>query len=361
MLGSVQEEIFESDFEVECTLPSRCGTDMDLDVDLDTTPQPGIVKSYTLFSGLIANEQATVGQAARGYSKESTMERFMRLKLELTELTEDLQSQDLAALNDASSIWALLQTETKQMYNELSSLSLKKVEFETSLHDRFIEDMIQHTESSLSVPSPNTIATDGSLNLSGRDILKLDQRLHCLETLLGVHSNLSDHGGLLRSSFASHGTKSYPLLRVIQGLEDRIALLDTSTLEIFRHRFITLKTEIETLYSKPMTGPTDQVIKALEATARVEEVLAGIQKIEGIADEIPILLTRMKTLENIHWNATMFSARLQELETDMQVIAQEVHGNNDVLAELKTGLKENLTMMQENMKIVENRLATANV
>lgn len=394
MLRSDQEQIFECEgHEDPVSLPPSIPTSTHEDVvvqPLNPLSSFDYFHAATLAGGLSSSAAAVAdgGRRAVGVGRgthnvmESPYERYLRLKLELNELSQDLQEMQDIQTQEKQSIWALLQEETKKLVIESEKLTTKfpaqlsepsavvgKGDQER-LHNDILSDMqnkLQMISSSSSSTSTNTsgiVTTSSAAN--EKTFMALEQRVYRLETMLGIHSNYLDLQGLTTTGTNNETSGGMiPLVQIVTRLEQRLALLDSATLDSLRGKIVSLKNEISTATAgsggSNSNNNNETLMKVFDAMKKLDYLFDNMTKIDAIVDELPIILTRLKTLEGIHWNASMFANRLQLMEQEMQSMTQEVANNQEVLEEIKMGLQENLQIMQENVQKVENRLSRANL
>lgn len=177
-----------------------------------------------------------------------------------------------------------------------------------------------------------------------REVLALEERLHRLEALVGQQSNLADLQTSVYPESIVHQASvgsSVPLIKVAQQLEERIALLDTKTLDTIKAKSKLLRSDLESLTSGSSSGSTGAAAKAVstaatneikifEAAKKIEGFAERVRQIESVADDLPVLAARLKTLENVHWNATTTVQRLDELETQAKDLASLLQSNDEV-------------------------------
>jgi len=190
-------------------------------------------------------------------------------------------------------------------------------------------------------------------------LIALEKRLFYLETVLGSSSNVMDvesaasAGGALGIS-SSSGT---PLVETLARLERRVALLDTVTLDAIRVKAGTLKTDLEAAAKANRGGSTSDA-RILEAAQRLDELNTKAQRIDSIASDIPALVLRLKTLEAVHSAAATFTQRLQEMEAGVKALGDDLRTNGEALTLMRSGLKDNLDVMQRNIEKVDARIAS---
>jgi hypothetical protein len=373
--SSDQEQIFESDGQEDSTiLPVGKSIPAPPPSEDVSTQSLNALSSFDFFHSASLSSHTKPANNSSSHKihrinpLESPYERYLRLKMELNELSEELQEMQDIQSKDKQSIWALLQEETKKLCSESDSLMSKfpqqlqvlytgKTSEQEHLHSSIFADIQNKLQT---IPSSSTAvmmspSSSSSSSVSEKSMLDLEQRVYRLEAMLGIHSNYLDLQIANHDGFGQ--ANGFPLAHIVQKLEQKVALLDNAALDMLRTKFVAFKNEV----AGSSTSGNDAVMKVLDAMKKLDHFIDNVAKIDAVVDELPIILTRLKTLEGIHWNASMFASRLELMEKEIQSMAQEVASNQDVLEEIKIGLKENLTIMQENVQKVESRLARANL
>ena len=374
MLRSNQEQVFESDGQEEPVVPAVQQINISSSDDV-ITQSLNTLSSFDYFHNASLSSFTKASYSSRRVNHstqlESPYERFLRLKMELTELGDDLQEMQDLNFKDKQSIWNLLQEETNKLSKEADNLTRKypfqlRSESElaadrTRLHSEILTDLqckLEDVSKNISISSPSSSSSSSTIN--EKVLLGLEQRIFHLETTLGIHANYSDLQ-LVANGLDVNTTSAFPLVQIIHRLERKVATLDAATIDVLRSKFASFKNEVVGTTSGVAGGGNDTVMKVLDAMKKLDHLVDSVAKIDAVVDELPIILTRLKTLEGVHWNATMFANRLQQMEQEIQSMAQEVASNQVILDEIKVGLKDNLAMMEENVQKVEDRLSRCNL
>lgn len=286
---------------------------------------------------------------------EAPLQRYARLKGELDELKFDLDSMVESEANKSStnSVWSVLQ-------QEASKLSLAAGELENHQAFNLVRSNVSNSDSSLTglVSSMNELNVTGAASAkatarsAGQDvesnrIISLERKVHHLETLLGSAANNNDVASSSRSPF--------PLADAVTRLEERVALLDTAELEALRAKCEAVRSEIESTIKSKSTLAAES--KIAEATKQLSSLLGLVDRVDGVVQDLPALVLRLKTLEQVHLSAATFSARLGQMEGEVRGLTGELSSNKEVLAALKQSVLENVATMQQNIAAVNNKLA----
>lgn len=273
---------------------------------------------------------------------ESPLERFNRLRMELSDLQSDLdimEEQEKLSSSSSSqqkghpSLWAVLQKEVLALAQQAVPLQDRIDAVESGRRttadpspqaDQQLNDLRKSisllsreaNQSLASPPPPGTDHHDHYSKLSSHaQVGQLERRIHRLESCLGSVSNLtavsSSHSLLSSRPSSSH---HLPIIDALARLEDRLSLLDPKELDATRAALDGLKVDLEQATTTATTTATSAALKPKES--RLVEAYRGltglvqlVDKVDAAADDLPVLVTRLKTLEQVHVAATTFNAR----------------------------------------------------
>ena len=297
---------------------------------------------------------------------ESPLQRFARLRGELDDLSRDLDGMVKQEINEESSVWSVLQRDARKMIQSLLEVQdhegfkihQRKTETITQRFDE-VSTKILKDSSAPPLPLPTSAGETGG-RVGGRgsgpgdefsELLSLERRVSALETMLGHASNVLDCEGSLSLAQAAHGG-TFPLVDTIVRLERRVALLDPATLEMLRTKSAALRTDLEA--TQKLKG-SSQESQALEAARKVDDLFEQVERVKVVAEEAPALIVRLKTLESIHSSAALFTQRLEQMESSVCALTEELKSNGDVLGSLQVGLAENSKIFADNLRKLDGK------
>jgi hypothetical protein len=316
-------------------------------------------EAFEIFNGKLFGVARTEYSVADAIERrvESPLQRYSRLRQELDTLTIDLESlAEAGKLNpDTSSFWSVLQSETNALVSSARSLenhkALQLLKKNISSSEKILDQLVASVKSISTRENPfKTQDNSNKVSLTtDMTVMSLEKRVTILETLLGIACNEQQLNLAGSKPFSS----SFPLVEAIAKLEQRMSMLDSSNLDALRVKANTLRGELES--AAKLKSPLTVENKALEAFKKVEDLVDKVHKIESVADDLPVLVVRLKTLENIHLAASTFADRLYNMEGEVSNLAADVKSNNEVLRALKVGMAENITIMQNNLKEMEHQ------
>lgn len=264
---------------------------------------------------------------------ESPLERFNRLRMELSDLQNDvdiMEEQERVSSSSSQqkkghpSLWAVLQREVLALAQQAAPLQTRIDAVESArrtttdpAHQQL--DDLRKSISLLSGAPPSdeanqSLVSTGTDNhyskLSHSQVGQLERRIHRLESCLGSVSNLtavsSSHStSLQRVSSSRHGSL-VPIIDAVARLEDKLSLLDLKEIDATRAALEGLRVDLEQTTAAALTAKEGRLVEACRGLSGLVQL---VDKVDAVADDVPVLVTRLKTLEQVHVAATTFNAR----------------------------------------------------
>lgn len=333
-------------------------------------------EAFHLFHAAASVSIASYDERMKGI--ESPVERFNRLALELSDLRDQLDGLTLARAAQEGSLWALLARETARLSEESRTLARHPALTDpeqtatatatatssatTPPHGL---DTLTERLTTMTPAAPASRASAATSPTTSLSLAPLESRVAALEALLGTRDNTALTTSAIIAGTGSLGnpatTSIISIRAALAACEDRLARLEPTTLDTLRTKAKLLRSELELLSGKGSTGTGVGVeVKALDAAKKVESLTQSVAAVEAVAEDLPALVARLKTLESVHWSASTASQRLTLLEQDITNLRHDTTNNAAVLKELKDALKNGLDTFKANVIAIEKRLAPAN-
>jgi len=241
--------------------------------------------------------------------------------VDIMEEQERISSSSSQQKKGHPSLWAVLQREVLALAQQALPLQTRIDAVESACRTttdpaRQQLDDLRKSISLLSGASPSdetnqSTGTDHHYSkLSHSQVGQLERRIHRLESCLGSVSNLtavsSSHSTpLQRVSSSRHGSL-IPIIDAVARLEDKLSLLDLKEVDATRAALEGLRVDLEQTTAAALTAKESRLVEAFRG---LTGLLQLVDKVEAVADDVPVLVTRLKTLEQVHVAATTFNAR----------------------------------------------------
>ena len=97
---------------------------------------------------------------------------------------------------------------------------------------------------------------------------------------------------------------------------------------------------------------TNTTMKVLEAAVIIEQVYNKSLKLDQIIDDLPVILSRLRTLQQVHSESCSYSTRLNILEELLGSYNKDILGNKEVLNVLTQEMKDNMVTFDNNIQQV---------
>ena len=198
---------------------------------------------------------------------------------------------------------------------------------------------------------PNTLSSSSGVNgltWNELEVLEsiqlLEKRITKLEQVIGTVTNSVD----VSSSLV------FPISDTVSKLERRIDLLDDECLERIHAKYNLLQTELDVL-NRDKAKSTELV----QAAERINGLKSKMDSVASVANCLPDVVLRFKSLEGIHQATVESAQRLYAAEENVVRIKETSASNKELLEILTTGLKENILIMKDNMQAIDKRIAKA--
>eukprot|EP00933_Yihiella_yeosuensis_P027356 TRINITY_DN2123_c0_g1_i1.p1 TRINITY_DN2123_c0_g1~~TRINITY_DN2123_c0_g1_i1.p1 ORF type:complete len:470 (+),score=94.50 TRINITY_DN2123_c0_g1_i1:1292-2701(+) len=174
--------------------------------------------------------------------------------------------------------------------------------------------------------------------------------------IASMESSISDiekQLGVLQSSFP------YPDLHTaVTQLQKRVSLLDNQKLDSISKGVDKVMREIEQVLAKKAElegiGNSDK-----DLDRKVSELYDFCHKWNATAASLPAIVTRLQSLQALHQQSASFASRLAALELQQDELNKLLQTTSASVKELGAGLHENMSIVRENMRTLEEKISKA--
>lgn len=305
--------------------------------------------------------------------KETPLQKYQRLQCEVKELYEEInelkeKSKDEVEIKSASEIIS----QAQQIEKQLISLKLEDClgpDVVASLSDpqgtmlkQLISqiELFKQTNMPPSKPSSEDKKTDESVEhgilkyqmmyfpekarmQEAARIAQLEQRLCCLENLLGTSND--------KLSKFSQNLKCDGIMEAVQQLEAKTSLLDVNQLDTIETRLGTLIYRMDSIAQKKAAAEQDS-----EQEQKISEMYEIMKKTDAIAQILPQTVERLLTLSDIHQQAAAFSKSLIRLEELQAEISSGLDSNKSLLKGVQESFASNMEVIKSNITLLDERI-----
>lgn len=182
----------------------------------------------------------------------------------------------------------------------------------------------------------------GNSTISGQAVkaAELESRLNKLETVLGI----SDEKNL--SEIHASGKT---VVEAVQTMSDKVKMLDLNHLDLVEARLTVLQQKMTQINEKKQAIDGDSV-------AKVNEVYEMMSKWDAYCSTLPQLLSRMRSLSELHEQALQFSQALTQLDTVQQQLSKSLEMDSSLLGDVRAGLAENMEIIKTQCESIDKRI-----
>ncbi|CAN0166540.1 unnamed protein product [Ectocarpus sp. 6 AP-2014] len=195
----------------------------------------------------------------------------------------------------------------------------------------------------------------------GGGIPSAEARIAALEKALGGGGEGA--AGVVDAGKA--GEVAGPLAEVVASLEKRVSVLEPGRLDVLRQKAQLAKSELDALAKSRSASASGSASsssstrgkKARKLGGGVEEAFATLENWQGIAAGLPALVDRLQALETLHLASASFAQRLEQVETGQTELEGVLKCTNEGLLDTRKSSAENVSIVNENVKALDRRLA----
>jgi len=339
-------DIVSSEVRAQAAFAEFAGKSLDTKADAMSIKLLGVISSQQA-------ERTLLPFRERAF--ESPLERFYRLKDEISQLERDLQAMARSAPAKKSAS-AGLARELAELGHDLSSLSTNPnfLPFaEQHVPDKeTIQQRVQlnHLIAQLAaVPSASEAKEDSSTTLAlfrtkndtqrqQTNLTELDSRIVQLEHFIG---NLGDDK-----------TLGWPDLHsALQSVRRKLESLDQSKLDAAYRRIRTLISELDTLTtSKDKAQAAGQVPALLE---KINQLFETVNRWDEAAEILPPVAARLQSLRDLREECAGAVVTVQKIEVQTAEAQWLLQQSKETLARVETSLVQNAQSLQDRVASVE--------
>merc|ERR1711976_500241 len=217
----------------------------------------------------------------------------------------------------------------KQETSEEKVARLRR-EIEEVKHDKVLgsENLLDELNCALTKNSEGLVKKSQESSSSS----KLEARLAKLERLVGIES----------------AEYTVPLLSQTKSIEHKLSLLDPDNLCMLETKMQNVARGVDRMSKNSLND---------EQIGKMEEMERLVVKLGSQVPIIPLLADRLETLKTIHEKAANALSRNSKHHSDIERLTSSLSSLETGVAELKKVIDANTSVIQENIKAVEARIA----
>lgn len=140
-------------------------------------------------------------------------------------------------------------------------------------------------------------------------------------------------------------------------LQKRAALLDTTKVETISQRVKNVMVDVDKVLEKKREIEGNSVDD--DTDTKVGELYEFCHRWSLAASSLPQIVTRLRSLQELHQQSSSFSSRLQGLEHQQEDLLKLLENTNAAVKTLGEELQENMTIVRDSMHTLETKVNKA--
>ncbi|KAJ3440503.1 dynactin subunit [Anaeramoeba flamelloides] len=302
------------------------------------------------------NNYEIVGEAEKKF--ESPLQRYQRLSFEVSSFLKEISTKEPKSLEEKKLTSTKSLNDTLRRIQNSLTISKNNIKGETlkGEHSVNLTNKVISEIGELQDPktlnrlkrNTNTVTYEMySKDLSEKELKKnaslseLGPRISQLEKIIGDNT---DNNSYLNSSTQNKQS----IYRRIMDLKRKIEILDSNKLGLLKKKTQDI---IEKLDKEKNKTKIDQ-----DTNTKFLEIYEKMKKYNKIVNEIPILISRLNILQQIHEEKISVIKHLYELESKQKELETNTSHQKPVLDILKQNLEENMKVIKSNMELLQKRV-----
>ena len=313
---------------------------------------------------------------------ESPMERYQRLRVEMAEFEKDMHAvenavktgkgentkivdgflpkvknginrllQQLASLEGKPGLGPLLLSQT-------NSSILNEIQTDLSNNIKFNIQQLKQTKIANGNNDSSTVGVSTSSQVShinrnqALEHAALEERINRLEKFLGSQNSTAS---VISTTIGSGDGSSKSVLNKLSDLEQKLNALTPGFLDSVHRRSKTLAQELESVskkmkrYGSERKGETDQ------EKEKIIKLFDKMNRYDHISNEIPIIVDRLKSVEQLHKQSLNFDQKLVQLEQAQLSCLEYLKRDEEILNNLEQSMLDNAAIMEKNMNVLDQQ------
>jgi len=148
------------------------------------------------------------------------------------------------------------------------------------------------------------------------------------------------------------------LQTAVTHLQKRLSLLDNHKLEAISGNVKKVNEEMDGLLKKKaeLEGAPGQ---DKEIDLKVSQLYEFCHRWSATSASLPAIVARLQALQALHQQSASFTSRLAALEQQQDELSKLLRTTNSAVLELQKGLQDNMTIVKDNMKTLEEKMSKA--
>ncbi|CAJ0748368.1 14965_t:CDS:2 [Entrophospora sp. SA101] len=299
--------------------------------------------------------------------RETPVQKLRRLIFEAQELDEELEKDKNDESKPKKPLHSAMVEQLSSLQKDLSRLSqnigepdsidekegtiIKQAELSKKLINQL--QSFKHSgvpkENGISKDKDTPTATETNVHTLAKTV-ELDDRIAALEKLVGTA-----HGQNFED--LSISITNTNLIAAIDKLDQHMQLLaQPRHLESISRKAKTLVGELEKVNELKNKELSNGGVIPFETEEKINYLFTLLDKVDPLMSIAPALVNRLKSLQQLHQEASVFSETIKMLTSEQNKISEELKSLDGVAEKLEKSFEINDTAIQQNIDVVDSRV-----
>ena len=146
-------------------------------------------------------------------------------------------------------------------------------------------------------------------------------------------------------------TNTKNVTNAVSVLSSKLCLLEPNHLDHIEGRLAALLQKLNTVSEKKTA------LEDAEKNNKIAELYDMVSANQPMAAALPDVVERLESLQALHDQALNFNKVLVQLDSFQQKLESNLSGNQKILEETKVKFAENITNIQKNFQMMDQRLS----
>jgi len=134
-------------------------------------------------------------------------------------------------------------------------------------------------------------------------------------------------------------------------------LLDSKRIEAIAHQVHVVMGDVDSMLAKKAELQGSNA--GADIDQKVNELYEFCHRWTATSASLPLIVSRLQTLQSLHQQSASFASRLASLETQQDELIKLLETTHVAVQELGRSLHENMTIVKENMRTMEEKMLKA--
>lgn len=99
-----------------------------------------------------------------------------------------------------------------------------------------------------------------------------------------------------------------------------------------------------------------QELNTNDNTEKIDKLLLKMERWESIARQVPLVVSRLQSLKDVHEQSILFGETIRKLTTNQDIIRQQLISQDKLLEKVDGVFQNNVKIIEENVNSIDQRI-----